>query len=148
LKFEINLKFDLDIQYLIPQLEQTPMIKPPYQRYETDIEILKKEVIIETYKSRGPGGQRKNKAETAVRLTHLPSGVTLIATEYRSQAQNRKLAFERLQKRILRLNRTRKRRIPTSIPFGAIEKRKKEKRLSSAKKRLRRTVQKESEDRW
>jgi protein subunit release factor B len=117
-------------------------------RYDTDLEILKKQVVIKTYKSSGPGGQRKNKTETAVRLTHLPSGVTVIATEYRSQAQNRKLAFERLQERIIKLNRRKKRRIPTAVPLGAIEKKNDEKRLSSAKKRLRRRVQKESEEWW
>jgi protein subunit release factor A len=94
-------------------------------------------VVIETYKSSGPGGQRKNKTETAVRLTHLPSGITVIATEYRSQAQNRQLAFERLRERLLRLNRPRKRRIPTHIPLGAIERRKEEKRVRSIKKKMR-----------
>jgi len=123
------------------------MIKTAQQKYDTHLEILKKEVIVETYRSSGPGGQRKNKTETSVRLTHLPSGIAVIATEHRSQAQNRKLAFERLRERLLRLNRPRKRRIPTTVPLRVIERKKEEKRFLSGKKRLRQKPQKESE-RW
>jgi ribosome-associated protein len=106
--------------------------------FDTEFEILKRQVIVETYRSRGPGGQRKNKTETAVRLTHPASGITVTATEHRSQAQNRKLAFERLRKRLLKLNRPRRRRIPTLTPSKAVEKRIEEKKHLSAKKRLRR----------
>ena len=109
-------------------------------RYDTDPEILKRQVVIETYRSSGPGGQRKNKTETAVRIKHLPSGITVIATEYRSQAQNRELAFERLRERLQKLNRPRKRRIQTSVPRGAVERKKKEKRILSSKKKLRQSV--------
>jgi len=114
------------------------------KKYNTDPEILKKDVIVETYRSSGPGGQRKNKTETSVRLKHLPSGITVIATEHRSQAQNRKLAFERLQERLQRLNRPRKRRIPTPVPLRVIERKREEKKILSTKKRLRRRPQKES----
>ena len=113
------------------------MAKVAQPKYDADPNILAKQVVVETYKSRGPGGQRKNKTETAVRLTHLPSGITVIATENRSQAQNRRLAFERLRERLLKLNRPRKRRIPVSIPLGAIERKKEEKRLHSIKKKRR-----------
>jgi protein subunit release factor B len=98
---------------------------------------LKKQVVIETYRSSGPGGQRKNKVETAVRIKHVPSGMTVIATEHRSQAENRRLAFERLRKRLIKLNRPQRRRIPTSTPRTAMENRMKGKRIRSEKKRLR-----------
>lgn len=107
-------------------------------KYDTDLDVLKKQVIIETYRSRGPGGQRKNKVETAVRLNHLPSGITVIATEHRSQAENRKLALERLRKRLVKLNQPRRHRIPTSVSLKAIERRKEEKIALSKKKRMRR----------
>jgi ribosome-associated protein len=107
------------------------------QRFDTDPEILKRQVTIETYRSSGPGGQRKNKVETAVRLKHLPSGMTVVATEHRSQVENRRLAFERLRKRLMKLNRPLRRRIPTHTPRTAIEKRIEEKRIRSKKKRLR-----------
>lgn len=108
--------------------------------YSTDPEVLKRQVTIETYRSRGPGGQRKNKTETAIRLTHLPSGIRVIATEYRSQAQNRNLAFQRLRECLLKLNRPRKKRIPTPVPLQAVEKRREKKKVRSAQKRLRQKI--------
>jgi protein subunit release factor A len=122
------------------------MVKPPQQKFDASPEILKKQVVIETYRSRGPGGQRKNKVETAVRLKHLPSGITVTATEHRSQAENRKLAFERLRERLIKLNRPIRRRIPTSMPKMAIEKIKQEKKIHSQKKRLRQKLQKKLEE--
>ena len=106
-------------------------------RFNTGPEVLKHQVVVETYRSSGPGGQRKNKTETSVRLTHTPSGITVVATEHRSQAENRKLAFERLRKRLIQLNRPKKRRIPTHVSAGAIEKRIEEKKSRSRKKQLR-----------
>jgi len=122
------------------------MMLPMHQKYNTHPEILKKQVILETYRSRGPGGQRKNKVETAVRLKHLPSGITVIATEHRSQAENRKLAFERLRARLMKLNQPRRRRIPTSVSMKDIEKRIEEKKIRSKKKHLRQKSQKKLEE--
>jgi ribosome-associated protein len=122
------------------------MLRPSDQKYDIDPKILKKQVIIETYRSSGPGGQRKNKVETAVRLKHLPSGLTVIATEHRSQAENRKLALERLRERLIKLNRPRRRRIPTSVSMKDIEKRIGEKKIRSKKKRLRQKPQKALEE--
>jgi protein subunit release factor B len=116
------------------------------RKFDTDPQTLKKQVIVETYRSSGPGGQRKNKVETAVRLKHLPSGLTVIATEHRSQAENRKLAFERLRERLIKLNRPKKHRIPTSIPLKVIKKIKEEKIILSFKKRLRGKIQKEQKE--
>lgn len=117
-------------------------MKPVGQTFETDLRRLRKEVLIETYRSSGPGGQRKNKTETAIRLKHLPSGMTVVATEHRSQAQNKKLAFERLRERLLRLNRPRRRRIPTPVPLRVIEGKREAKKIQSSKKRLRQKPQK------
>ena len=113
------------------------------QKSQTDLEILKRQVVIETYRSRGPGGQRKNKTETSVRLKHLPTGMTVVATEHRSQSQNLKLAFERLRERLRRLQQKRRRRIPTVVPQKATEKRIEEKKLHSIHKRMRQKIQKE-----
>jgi len=55
-----------------------------------------KDVKIETMRASGPGGQHVNKTESAVRITHLPTGLTAIAKEERSQHLNRKLAETRL----------------------------------------------------
>lgn len=113
------------------------------QKSQMEIEILKKQVIIETYRSRGPGGQRKNKTETSVRLRHLPTGITVVATEHRSQSQNLKLAYERLRERLRRLHEKRRRRIPTVVPLMAIEKRIEEKKVQSIRKQRRQKIQKE-----
>jgi len=51
---------------------------------------------VETYRSSGPGGQKKNKTESSVRVRHLPTGVVRIATESRSQLRNRESALERV----------------------------------------------------
>lgn len=115
------------------------------QKDHIDIRGLKKQIIIETFRSRGPGGQRKNKTETAVRLKHPPSGITVIAKEHRSQSQNLKVALERLRDRLMRLSQPKKNRIPTSTPLKAVEKREEEKRILSTKKRLRQRVPKEGQ---
>jgi protein subunit release factor B len=110
---------------------------------QIDTDNLKKQVIVETYRSRGPGGQRKNKTETAVRLRHLPTGITVTATEQRSQSQNLKLAFERLGERLRRLQQKKRRRIPTAVPLRSIEKRIEGKKLLSTRKHLRQKIQKD-----
>jgi protein subunit release factor B len=52
---------------------------------------------VETYRSSGPGGQHRNKTESAIRLTHGPTGVVVTATERRSQHENRAKAVSRLR---------------------------------------------------
>ena len=55
-----------------------------------------RDIVYETLRSSGPGGQNVNKVETAVRATHLPSGLSVLASDMRTQIQNKKLARERL----------------------------------------------------
>lgn len=55
-----------------------------------------RDIVYETLRSSGPGGQNVNKVETAVRATHLPSGLSVLASDMRTQVQNKKLARERL----------------------------------------------------
>ena len=74
------------------------------------------EIRVDTFKASGPGGQHRNKRETAVRVRHLPSGITVLATEHRSQARNKELALRRLELKLRALQKKKKRRIPTSIP--------------------------------
>ena len=52
---------------------------------------------VDTYRASGPGGQKRNKTESAVRLRHKPSGLSVIAEESRSQAENRARALKRLR---------------------------------------------------
>jgi peptide chain release factor len=59
-----------------------------------------KDVKPETCRSSGPGGQNVNKVETAVRGTHLPSGLRVLAMESRSQLENKKLCLTRLETKV------------------------------------------------
>lgn len=58
------------------------------------------ECTVETYRASGPGGQHRNKRDSAVRLTHRPTGVVVTAAERRSQHENRRVAVRRLRKAI------------------------------------------------
>jgi protein subunit release factor B len=98
----------------------------------------RKDITVSFYRSSGPGGQRKNKVETAVRVTHIPTGITAIATEHRSQMQNRALALKRLEEKIRRRFMRKKPRFKTSTPPSAIERRLTGKKKTTVKKTLRR----------
>ncbi len=102
--------------------------------------MKKDEIQLLFYKSRGPGGQRKNRKQTAVKAVHLPTGLTARATEYRSQAKNRQLALERLEAKVQRLKQPVKKRIPTRKPLFVRQKEIREKKIHSEKKSLRKTV--------
>lgn len=107
------------------------------KRFSTDMKSLAKETDISFYKSSGPGGQKKNKTESAVRLYHRPSKLTVIATEQRSQAQNRLLAFRRLQRKLSMLNRVPKPRVKTTMSKAAKGRILEEKKRLSQKKKER-----------
>jgi len=55
---------------------------------------------VHTYRASGPGGQHRNRTDSAVRLAHRPTGVTVTATESRSQHENRARALRRLRKAV------------------------------------------------
>jgi hypothetical protein len=62
----------------------------------TDAQLLA-QCAVDTYRASGPGGQKRNKTSSAVRLRHLPSGLIVIAEESRSQHENRARALRRLR---------------------------------------------------
>ncbi len=64
------------------------------------IDELLKACTIRRSRSGGPGGQHRNRVETAIRITHEPTGLSAGATERRSQEENRKVALERLRIRL------------------------------------------------
>jgi len=86
----------------------------------------------------GPGGQHRNKTESGVRLSHPPTGVTVTATERRSQLQNRGAALERLRARLEALAHQPRVRRPTRATRGSQERRLQTKKRAGRKKAERR----------
>jgi ribosome-associated protein len=113
---------------------RTPQSPPPYS---LDRDILEREVEIEFFRASGPGGQHVNKTQSALRLTHWPSGVVVIAQDSPSQHRNREIAFERLARRLERLNYVKPKRVPTRPTAGSRKRRLEGKKQVGEKKRTR-----------
>jgi len=62
----------------------------------TEMEIKENDISYHAMRSSGAGGQHVNKVSSAIRATHLPTGIQVVAMDSRSQHQNKKLAYERL----------------------------------------------------
>jgi peptide chain release factor 2 len=83
---------------VVPVIEQTD-----------EIEIPEEEVRVDVYRSSGPGGQSVNTTDSAVRLTHLPTGIVVAVQNEKSQLQNRATAMVILKAKLLALKRAEER---------------------------------------
>ncbi|MBT3662950.1 MAG: peptide chain release factor-like protein [Candidatus Marinimicrobia bacterium] len=100
-------------------------------------EGLLKECRIDTFRASGKGGQHVNKTDSAIRLTHLPTGIVVTCQDERSQRRNKYIALDRLRKKLIVLNHKPKKRVPTKITFAAKERRMRAKKKQSQKKEYR-----------
>ena len=101
-------------------VRRIPLTLPPYS---IERETLEREIEVDTYRASGPGGQHVNKTNSAIRLTHLPSGVVVIAQDSPSQFRNKDIAFERLIERLKKLNHVPKKRLATKPTRASKERR-------------------------
>ena len=100
-------------------------------------EDLLKECNVDTFRAGGKGGQHLNKTESAVRMTHLPTGTVVSCQDERSQYQNKRKCLLQLREKLVALNYRPPKRIPTRKPRSAKEKILETKRKQSQKKQLR-----------
>jgi ribosome-associated protein len=82
---------------------------------ETDVALLS-QCRVQTFRATGPGGQSVNTTDSAVRLLHKPTGVTVTCRRERSQLLNKSIAVARLREKLEALNRVEAPRVPTKEP--------------------------------
>jgi len=93
----------------------------PEAERELDMQISPEDLRIDTFRSSGPGGQHMQKTSSAVRVTHLPTGLVATCQSQRSQHQNKETALRILYTRLLELERVKKEEEETKLKGKRIE---------------------------
>ncbi len=110
-----------------------------YAHYaEMSVEELARDCEVQVFRATGPGGQGVNTTDSAVRMKHGPTGITVTARESRSQFQNRSSCLRKLRAELDRRGRPPRRRVKTKVPQRSRQRRLNDKHFNAIKKANRR----------
>jgi len=138
---EVKPKRQREAQNNMEEKTEAPMgTEGSKTRYGLDPESIERDSEIQFLRGSGPGGQNRNKVETGVRLTHRPTGISVTATDTKSQSQNRDNALERLRRRLIDMNTLEAPRIATRTPKRVKKQRVEQKRILGKKKESRQHI--------
>ncbi|MBC2889267.1 peptide chain release factor family protein [Gordonibacter massiliensis (ex Traore et al. 2017)] len=119
--------------------------QPTYRDFsrwaQLPLEDIARECDVQVFRASGPGGQCVNTTDSAVRMMHLPSGLTVTSRESRSQFRNRQLCLQKLRRLFEAKARPPKVRRATKVPRRAKEARLADKRRRAETKAKRRRVE-------
>lgn len=119
--------------------------QPTYRDFsrwaQLPLEDIARECDVQVFRASGPGGQCVNTTDSAVRMTHLPSGLAVTSRESRSQFRNRQLCLQKLRRLFEAKARPPKVRRATKVPRRAKEARLADKRRRAETKAKRRRVE-------